>query len=71
MADVPTAVVAPAPAPSIPCTDHQTLTRLVRCWKICQMLEWIGFSDAAQRAPIIDNAFSSYSDILALEEKDI
>ena len=49
MADVPAVDAVPAPAPSTPEIDQ-----------IRQMLEWIGFTDAAQCESIVYDAFSSY-----------
>ena len=55
--DVP--VLPPAPVPEL----DQTMLVLV--------LEWIGFVDAGQRTCITDDAFQKFSDVFAMNEKDV
>ena len=57
MAGIPPAVVIPQPLPEID--------------QISQILEWIGFTDQGQRTRIINDAFTTYDDILAMNDKDV
>ena len=39
--------------------------------QIKEILDWIGFVDAAHRTRITDDAFTTYANILAMNEKDV
>ena len=59
MAAIPAVVVIPPPPP-VPEIDQ-----------IKEILNWIGFTDAAQRDRICNDAFTNYADILSMNEKDV
>ena len=39
--------------------------------QLSQILEWVGFSVANERANIIQDAFTTYDDLQAMKEKDV
>ena len=60
--DIPLVVNVPLPVNPPPVQEID---------QIDQILEWIGFTDLAHRGRIIEDAFTTYADVQAMNEKDV